>query len=142
MEEVVLEDPAYLTLKIIKLMKNFSPTALLFSRDNDACIALKILKDIGYDVPSRMSVMGYNDEPMAHLVSPSLSTIKVPLSELGEEAGKVLIARIKGEKRDIKVLEPKLLARNSTAAIDKRSNINNDLKNLKNFEIAGFATDG
>ena len=141
-EELVSNDSKHLVPKMIKLIKKFSPTALLISHDKTACIILKILKDIGCDVPSQISIMGYNDEPMAHLVSPSLSTIQVPLEELGREAGKILISRINGEKRSTKILETKLLVRNSTVLARNKGNRNKDLKSLENLQIAEFAANG
>jgi LacI family transcriptional regulator len=62
------------------------PTALLC--DNDLCAlgAMAALKEAGVAVPGRISVVGADDIAFAQLVSPPLTTIRIPRDEIGAQA--------------------------------------------------------
>ncbi len=48
-------------------------------------------------------MLGFDDQPMAVLTSPEITTIRQPIQQMGEYATKVLIAKI--EKKEIDWLE-------------------------------------
>lgn len=59
--------------------------------------------------------MGFDDEPAASFMIPPLTTVRQPAVELGQEAAKVILARLKGETVSIPRLEAELVVRESTA---------------------------
>jgi LacI family transcriptional regulator len=105
----------YVTLRLVRLIRDLSPTALLLSNDWLAFIFLKVLQDIGQDVPSDMAVMGYNDDPVSQLISPSLSTVSVHLEGMGREAGAALVSLLNSGERVTRIVQPQLVIRKSTA---------------------------
>ncbi|WP_241249101.1 LacI family DNA-binding transcriptional regulator [Agrococcus sp. KRD186] len=80
--------------------------------------ALDTLRQLGVDVPSRMSVITADDFPVAAYLDPPLTTIELPLRELGARAASELIAQLSGGRpRDVMVdSTPVVRVRASTAA--------------------------
>lgn len=72
----------------------------------------------GGDVPDDLSVVGFDDLPVAARSQPTLTTVGAPLTELGVTAGRLLIAMIEGLDRPpaITTLPIQLIVRGSTAA--------------------------
>jgi LacI family transcriptional regulator len=69
-----------------------SPTAIFASNDDMAAGVLAEAHDRGVDVPSRLSVAGFDDTTLARTVWPPLTTIHQPMAELGRTAAEILIA--------------------------------------------------
>lgn len=63
-----------------------SVTAILALNDAMATGALATLRERGIAVPAAISVMGFNDTPVAADTNPPLSTIRLPLQEMGSMA--------------------------------------------------------
>ncbi|KZK85579.1 HTH-type transcriptional repressor PurR [Pseudovibrio sp. Ad46] len=64
-----------------------SPYSAFFcSADNVALGAMKALQTHGYSVPNDVSIMGFDNALFGELSSPSLSTIHVPMEEIGHVA--------------------------------------------------------
>jgi LacI family transcriptional regulator len=66
-------------------------TAVFCLSDAMAAGALRVLRHRGIDVPGRISVMGFDDIALAAHLTPALSTIRVPLVQLGEAAMRLLL---------------------------------------------------
>ncbi|MCG0277173.1 MAG: LacI family transcriptional regulator [Thermanaeromonas sp.] len=66
------------------------PTALLAHNDLMAVGAIKALADEGLSVPRDMAVVGFDDIPLASYVLPRLTTVRVPVYELGATAMRLL----------------------------------------------------
>jgi len=66
-------------------------TAIFCLSDTMAIGALRVLAHHGIDVPGRISVVGFDDIRLAANISPALSTVHVPLVELGETAMRLLL---------------------------------------------------
>jgi DNA-binding LacI/PurR family transcriptional regulator len=78
--------------------------------------ALGRLAELDVDVPGAVSVAGFDDVPVAAMTSPSLSTVRLPLREMGR-LGFVEAARVlNGESLGRTVLPTELAMRDSTAA--------------------------
>jgi LacI family transcriptional regulator len=60
-----------------------TPSALLASNDMMAMGAIVGLRQLGYRIPEDVSVMGIDDIPTAIAVHPALTTVAIPLHELG-----------------------------------------------------------
>jgi LacI family transcriptional regulator len=91
-------------------------TAILCANDPLALGALGRLAELDVDVPGAVSVAGFDDVPVAAMTSPSLSTVRLPLREMGR-LGFVEAARVlNGESLGRTVLPTELAMRDSTAA--------------------------
>lgn len=71
-------------------------TAVVVFNDLMALGVLDRLRQRGVDVPGEMSVVGYDDVPLATLVTPALTTVRVPLDRMGRRAVDLLLARLAG----------------------------------------------
>lgn len=58
-------------------------TAVMCANDLLALGALQRLGELGIRVPDEVSVAGFDDIPMAAMTAPSLSTVRLPLREMG-----------------------------------------------------------
>ncbi|GAA2451816.1 LacI family DNA-binding transcriptional regulator [Streptomyces pulveraceus] len=67
-----------------------------------------------------IAVVGFDDNPMAALLSPGLSTVAQPLEAVGRECVRLLLARMSeaGAPPERVLLEPSLVLRDSTSASD------------------------
>lgn len=73
------------------------PTAVLASNDLMAIGCLVGLKNLGYQIPSEMSVMGVDDIVSTQFVDPPLTTVSLPLYDLGAVGMESLIRLRSGE---------------------------------------------
>jgi LacI family transcriptional regulator len=92
------------------------PDGLFCGNDQIARGAVEALRDRGIDVPNAVAVVGFDNwEVLAEAARPPLSSIDMNLSALGEEAGRLLLSMIGGEKlRGIRRLPSTLVVRQST----------------------------
>ena len=73
------------------------PTAIFAVADELAIGALKVALAAKLDVPGDLAVLGFDDSPMAAMFEPALTTMRQPKRELGEQAMRLLLRRMKGE---------------------------------------------
>lgn len=72
---------------VIKFQQQAIPfTAILASNDDMAIGAIKALDDAGITAPHSVSVIGFDDIPIASFLKPALSSIKDPISAMINEA--------------------------------------------------------
>jgi LacI family transcriptional regulator len=92
-------------------------TAVFCFNDIAAIGAIRALKDAGLSVPGDVSVVGFDDIQSAEYCTPSLTTVRQPLHEMGKRGAQVLLERIADRERayprDI-VMMPELVVREST----------------------------
>ncbi len=74
------------------------PTAILAQNDEMAVGAMTALKRRGLHIPSDISLVGFDDILSAQYVDPPLTTIQVPLHEMGAKGMQQLLRLLKGEK--------------------------------------------
>lgn len=71
----------------MEFLNSFKPTALICSDDDIAIGAMKALRDLGFDLPNDMSIIGFGDyDDYVEYMVPSLTTIKQPTFEMGYRA--------------------------------------------------------
>jgi DNA-binding LacI/PurR family transcriptional regulator len=97
-------------------------TAIAAFDDMTAFGAIRGLNNHGRKVPDDCSVIGFDDVPMAELATPSLTTIRQPMEHMGKYAAEVVSSQIsrgslRREADALKLLEPELVMRQSTAAV-------------------------
>jgi LacI family transcriptional regulator len=97
--------------------KNKSVTAVFAGNDAMAIGVLHYLKDNGYKVPEDISLIGFDDVEADLMLSPPLTTVRVPKIEMGVEALKLLVNTLKNKKSlPKKILVPvELVVRKSTS---------------------------
>ncbi|MGB8473120.1 MAG: LacI family DNA-binding transcriptional regulator [Candidatus Acidiferrum sp.] len=92
-------------------------TALFAYNDNSAMGGIWALKAAGLRVPEDVSVVGFDDIPVAQFANPALTTVRQPLVRMGEIAAQTLVNQI--EEREDYVpeiaIEPEFIVRDSTA---------------------------
>jgi LacI family transcriptional regulator len=97
-------------------------TALFTGNDKMALGAMHYLSRRGLRVPQDVSVIGFDDLQHAAFVSPSLSTVHLPLYEVGVLACDKLVERVRGKiDRVAEVLPTHLILRESTALAAPRA---------------------
>jgi LacI family transcriptional regulator len=99
------------------LMLESRPTAVFCVNDVIAIGALKACVAAKVSVPAEISIVGCDDIELAQLVTPELTTVKVPAGELGARAARLLIRAIEGEseKKAPRLLPVSLVKRGTTA---------------------------
>ncbi len=77
------------TLELLAMRKR--PTAIFAANDSMAIGALSALRESGVRVPEDMAVAGFDDIPLARFMDPPLSSVHVPICELGARAVEMLL---------------------------------------------------
>lgn len=82
------------------------PTAIFAANDLSAFGVIEAVKHHGLRIPEDISVVGFDDIPMASQVFPPLTTVKRPLEQLGRAAVRLLLAKLRGEVTETDVTLP------------------------------------
>jgi LacI family transcriptional regulator len=100
----------------MQLLKGKSrPTAIVAANDQMAFGAIKAAKELGLVVPEDLAVVGFDNIPLSSYFNPSLTTVEIPMHDLGAAAVRMLLNLISGEKfENIKLFKTRLLVRGST----------------------------
>ncbi len=94
------------------------PTAIFAGSDLQALGVLEAVRGLGLRVPDDLSLVGYDDIPLAKWVSPTLTTIRQPLKRMAEEASRLVIRMSKAPLENVPRMDlaTSLVVRESTAA--------------------------
>ncbi|MCG2615464.1 LacI family transcriptional regulator [Terrimonas sp. NA20] len=92
------------------------PDAIFAVNDRKAIGAMLTLKARGIRIGKEVGVIGFTDDPMASIISPSLSTIAEPAFEIGRKSCELLLGHIRKKSfiPEEKILPGKLIVREST----------------------------
>lgn len=85
------------------------PTAVASTSLAMAVGAMAAARELGIRIPNDVSITGFHDAPIANYLAPPLTTIAMPLAELGRQGVVMLHRRLIGEPGPlhVKVLEPR-----------------------------------
>jgi len=72
------------------------PDSLFVANDSCAVSCIKFLKKAGLRIPQDIAVVGFNNDPLACVIEPNLTTVNYPGYEMGEVAAKNLINHLNG----------------------------------------------
>jgi len=75
------------------LSRSERPTALVCGNDLTAISTIEAAKRSGIRVPDELSVVGFDDIPVAMLNSPQLTTVRVPVQQIGRQSVRQLVIR-------------------------------------------------
>jgi DNA-binding LacI/PurR family transcriptional regulator len=107
-----------LAQKLLREPKNQRPTALVCVSDLIAIGAMNGALDLGVRIPDDLAVAGFDDAPMTQYLRPCLTTLRQPITEVGERITTMLLRVIDGETltEDERhaLLPPRLIVRRST----------------------------
>lgn len=92
------------------------PDGILTFSDQIAISVMLVAKECGISIPENLAIIGFNNEPVGELITPTLTSISQPGFRMGEVAAQMLIDELKKpsilfEKR---ILNSFLVVRNST----------------------------
>lgn len=106
---------------LLEKTKDF--TAVFCFNDIAAIGAIRALKDVGLRVPEDVSVVGFDDIQSAAYSTPSLTTVRQPLLEMGKRGAQILLERIANREASYPaeiVMTPELIVRESTGPANGR----------------------
>lgn len=105
--------------EIMNVHRDDLPTAVLTANDLTAIGAISEFESAGIKIPSDISIVGFDDIAFAALTRPKLTTVHVPLNELGRRAVEVLLNSLDDlQKVGIEIRMPtKLVIRDSTGPV-------------------------
>lgn len=78
------------------LARRAAVSAVVCGNDYLAAGALSALDRAGIAVPGQLSIASFNDNDFAAYLHPPLTTVRLPIHEIGELAGQYLVARLRG----------------------------------------------
>ncbi len=103
-------------VSIAQLAPEARPDAIFAANDETAFGLLFGLRQQHICVPEDLSVCGFGDLPMARLITPALTSVHIPLYELGRAGVLKLIAQLKHEEvSNVDVLPTTIVERETTA---------------------------
>lgn len=94
------------------------PTAIFAGSDLQALGVMEAAQERGLEIPRDLSVVGYDDIPLAAWLSPALTTVHQPLRRMGEEAARLVLRAAAGTLDTVPRMDlaTSLVVRHSTAA--------------------------
>ena len=96
------------------------PTAVFAVNDLAALGVYEACRRLYLRIPGDVAVAGYNDIAGASRLEPPLTTVQVPMHEMGATAAGILLDQVEGGERNARrvVFAPQLVVRGSTAPPD------------------------
>ncbi len=110
------EDSGYTLMKVL-LGRKRPPTAAVAFNDVMAVGAIRAIEEEGLSIPKDISLVGF-DDTIARLTQPRLTSVALPMGEIGRVAIRILLDRIEGKDTEGPkkvLLREKLIMRDSTA---------------------------
>lgn len=95
------------------------PDGIFSSNDTAAVSAILYAKEKGVKIPEELAIIGFNDDPMASIVEPALSTVSHPAMKMGELCTQRILEHGKNNLElgvsEITMLDTELIIRNSSS---------------------------
>lgn len=94
------------------------PTAIFCSCDAVARACYRVCTAMKLAIPQDVSLVGFDDDPLAEWLTPPLTTVRQPFAEMGRAAMRLLQRQLAGERvdREASVLPVEWVRRESTTA--------------------------
>ncbi len=94
------------------------------ANDEMACAIIDAATEVGIRVPDDLGVVGFDDTRIAQMTRPPLTTVHVPMSQMGETAIELLCQRLDDPERSPThvSLTPQLMVRDSCGAARSKQN--------------------
>lgn len=107
-------------LAALDLLKKKPDITAIFAADDSIAIGvIKACNELGLSIPNKLSLVGFSDQPVSSMLNPSLTTVQMPLFEMGYLAGEMLtnIITKKPIANNKIILKPQLVIRNSVSQL-------------------------
>lgn len=76
------------------LAMNPRPDGIFAANDTSAVACIQHMKSSGVRVPHDIAVVGFNNDPISHIIEPNLTTVSYPGHEMGEISASTIINSI------------------------------------------------
>lgn len=103
------------------LARQHPPTAVFAANDEMAIGALRAAKLAGLSVPGDVSIIGFDDQRIAGLYDPALTTVQVPTAEIGYRAMLLLERLLRNEATDRDIVLPTRIVERATTGPPTRA---------------------
>ncbi|WP_394219571.1 LacI family DNA-binding transcriptional regulator [Halobacillus trueperi] len=109
-----IEDGKHVMKQIAEMREK--PDAIFTGSDEIAAGVLMEAKSLGMKIPEDLAVIGFDDQPIAEMIDPALTTIRQPIKEMGTESVGLLLRLLKNHSLEQKhqELSVELVVRSST----------------------------
>lgn len=92
------------------------PTAIVYANDLMAIAGMAVAQELGIRIPEDLSVVGFDDTPLAAHLHPSLTSARADVTAWGQAAARVLLELTDGHTAlDVDLPPAELIIRDSTA---------------------------
>lgn len=92
------------------------PTAVFAGNDEMATGAYVAVRKAGLRIPEDISIVGFDDTPIAGRLWPAMTTVRLPIREMGQAAARLLLDQAAGKKPIEGInFSPEIVVRQSTA---------------------------
>lgn len=107
------EEGYRLTKELLKVQP--LPSAVFCIDDLLAVGAYQAIKEARFVIPDSIAVIGFNDDPVAAVMEPHLTTTRIPIYEMGVNAAEIIIQLLEGKEVSPmqKILSSELIIRQS-----------------------------
>ena len=116
------QDYAREATKELLMLKN-KPDAIFTISDRMAIGAMLAIKERGLKMPKDIGLVGFNNEPITGLVSPSISSVEMYAFDIGKATAKLFLEMLHSDtdmSNEEIVIKPKLFVRESSKRISSR----------------------
>lgn len=98
------------------LARKQRPTAIFAGNDEMAIGVYQAAHNAGIRIPEQLSVVGFDDTPIASRVWPPLTTVRLPIRDMGRAAARLLLTDSEAPRDQHYIsFTPELIVRSSTA---------------------------
>ncbi|MDT0647971.1 LacI family DNA-binding transcriptional regulator [Zunongwangia sp. F260] len=98
------------------------PDGLFSSNDTAAVSAILTAKEKGIKIPEELAIIGFNDDPMASVVEPALSTVSHPAVKMGEISAQRILEhsskKMDSDVSEITMLDTEIIMRSSSIKVN------------------------
>jgi LacI family transcriptional regulator len=96
------------------LTRSPRPTAIFACNDEMAAGVYKTAYRLGIRIPEELSIVGFDDSPLASRLWPSLTTVRLPIRDMGRLAASKLLPAAGAEAAATSIVVPHLVVRDSS----------------------------
>jgi DNA-binding LacI/PurR family transcriptional regulator len=83
-----------------RLLESGQPFSAIFAQNDQMAVgAIRALREAGRRVPHDVSIIGFDDIPLASYFDPPLTTLRQPMQESGKQAARLLVETIQNPGR-------------------------------------------
>lgn len=118
-EEAFTRDGGYAATREL-VRRGLRATCVFAAADVMAIGALAAFRDEGVAVPHDVSLAGFDDIPIVRDLAPPLTTVALPLDEMGERAMNLALREPPGTGHRVERITGRVVRRASTAAVERR----------------------